>query len=324
MAERNIKNNAAPLKKAKLYLSENAREILEKRYLKKDDSGKAAEEPKDMFERVAKHIASGDEKYGATEEDLKRIEAEFYNTMAQLDFLPNSPTLRGAGRSIHQLSACFVLPVEDTMEGIFKALTNMALVHKGGGGTGFSFGRIRPAGDRVGSTGGVAGGPLSFIRIFDATAAEVMQGGARVGANMGILPVEHPDILDFIDAKLDNKSYRNFNFSVSVTDDFMRKVEKNQDYDLISPRDNQKVGKLNAKDVFERMVTNAWKNGDPGIIFIDKINKDNATPELGAIESTNPCGEQPLLPYESCNLGSINMANMVKGKGVNWEYLFHG
>jgi len=315
------KRKRSQTKKAKLYLSENAKEILAKRYLRKDEKGKAIENPEDMFERVAEFIAAADMKYGATDKEVETTELEFYNMMVKLDFLPNSPTLRGAGRSIHQLSACFVLPIEDSMEGIFKALTDMALVHKGGGGTGFSFGRLRPEGDIVGATGGVAGGPLSFMNIFNVTASEVMQGGTRVGANMGILPINHPDILKFIDAKLDGKSLQNFNLSVSVTDDFMKKVEKGKDYDLINPRNNKKVGKLSAREVFDKIVSNAWKTGDPGIIFIDRINKDNTTPKLGKIESTNPCGEQPLLPYESCNLGSINMANMIKGKGVNWEYL---
>ena len=306
--------------KHKLYLSDNAIEILEKRYLKKDANGKASEKSEAMFERVAKHIAEADANYGASKDEMKKTEMEFYNTMVDLDFLPNSPTLRGAGRSIHQLSACFVLPIDDTMEGIFGALKNMALVHKGGGGTGFSFGRLRPEGDKVGTTGGVAGGPLSFMQIFNTTAAEVMQGGTRVGANMGILPVHHPDILKFIDAKQDGTSYQNFNLSIAVTDEFMKRLEKNEEYDLINPHHGEKWGKLNAKEVFEKMVHNAWKNGDPGLVFIDKINKDNFTPHLGDIESTNPCGEQPLLPFESCNLGSINLANMIKGNGVDWDH----
>lgn len=305
----------------KLYISDNAREILEKRYLKKGDDDKAIEAPEDMFERVAQYIASGDKDFGASDKDLKEVETEFYNTMVDLDFLPNSPTLRGAGRSIHQLSACFVLPIEDSMEGVFSALRNMALVHKGGGGTGFSFGRLRPAGSKVGSTKGVAGGPISFMTIFNTAAGELMQGGTRVGANMGILPVTHPDILAFIDAKIDGKSFQNFNLSVAATDDFMKKVEGNASYDLINPKDGKKAGGLKAKNVFEKMVHNAWKNGDPGLVFIDKINRDNATPRLGVIESTNPCGEQPLLPFESCNLGSINLANMVKGKNVDWDHL---
>ncbi|HRY60395.1 MAG TPA: vitamin B12-dependent ribonucleotide reductase [Patescibacteria group bacterium] len=315
------KNPNKKATKHKLYLSPNAVEILEKRYLKRDESGKPTEKSEDMFWRVAEYIAQAEANYEKTKNNVKDTAVEFYNLMVDLDFLPNSPTLRGAGRSIHQLSGCFVLPVEDSMEGIFNALKNMALVHKGGGGTGFSFGRLRPAGAHVGSTKGVAGGPLSFMQIFNTTGGELMQGGTRVGANMGILPVHHPDILAFIDAKQDNKSYQNFNLSVAITDDFMKKVESAEDYDLINPKDKKKVGKLNAKEVFEKMVHNAWKTGDPGIIFIDRINRDNATPKLGEIESTNPCGEQPLLPYESCNLGSINLSNMLKGKEVNWDHL---
>lgn len=315
------KTKVATPKRHKLYISDNAVEILAKRYLKKDVEGNPTEKPEIMFERVAKHISEGDLNYSLQKDNVRNTEIEFYNTMVDLDFLPNSPTLRGAGRSIHQLSACFVLPIEDSMEGIFDALKNMALVHKGGGGTGFSFGRLRPEGNVVGTTGGVAGGPLSFMQIFNTTGGELMQGGTRVGANMGILPIHHPDILKFIDAKQDGKSFQNFNLSVAITDDFMKKMEKGERYDLINPRDKKKTGDLLAKDVFEKMINNAWKNGDPGMVFIDKINKDNFTPQLGDIESTNPCGEQPLLPFESCNLGSINLANMVKGKDVNWDHL---
>jgi len=315
------KNSSNLPRKHKLYLSDNAVEILEKRYLKKDFENKPIEKPETMFERVADYIAQGDKQQGKNDADIKKTAVEFYNLMVDLDFLPNSPTLRGAGRSIHQLSGCFVLPVEDSIEGIFGALKNMALVHKGGGGTGFSFGRLRPSGSHVGTTKGVAGGPLSFMQIFNTTGGEMMQGGTRVGANMGILPIYHPDILEFIDAKQDNKSFQNFNLSVAVTDDFMKKMEKGENYDLINPKTKEKTGSLNAREVFEKMVHNAWNNGDPGMVFIDKINKDNFTPKLGEIESTNPCGEQPLLPYESCNLGSINLANMVKGKDVNWEHL---
>ncbi|MDD5731611.1 MAG: vitamin B12-dependent ribonucleotide reductase [Patescibacteria group bacterium] len=320
MAKNSSNKKVALPKKHRLFLSDNAVEILGKRYLKKDAEGNPIEKPEAMFERVAHHIAEGDLNFESSKDNVKNTEIEFYNTMVDLDFLPNSPTLRGAGRSIHQLSACFVLPIEDDMEGIFNSLKNMALVHKGGGGTGFSFGRIRPEGDTVGTTGGVAGGPLGFMQIFNTTGGELMQGGTRVGANMGILPVHHPDILKFIDAKQDNKSFQNFNFSVAITDDFMKKMEKGENYDLINPRNKEKWGSLNAKDVFEKMVNNAWKNGDPGIIFIDRINKDNFTPQLGEIESTNPCGEQPLLPHESCNLGSINLANMIKGKNIDWDH----
>lgn len=300
--------------------SSNALEILGKRYLAKEE-GEEEETAKDLLVRVAWTIAQTEELYGQNAEEILEVSQKFYELMARLEFFPNSPTLRGAGRRIHQLAACFVVPIEDSMEGIFDALKNTALIHKGGGGTGFSFGRLRPHGDKVGSTGGVAGGPLSFMRIFDTMAHEVMQGGVRVGANMGILPVTHPDIEKWIDAKIDGKSFLNFNLSVAVGNDFMVKIAKNQPFDLINPRTKKITGELRAGDIFERICDNAWKNGDPGIIFIDKMNEDNPTPALGAIESTNPCGEQPLLPYESCNLGSINLAVMIKNNEVNWQRL---
>lgn len=305
----------------KMHLSKNSLGILQKRYLIKDKDKKPLEEPANLFVRVAQAIAEGDRLFTDNEEEINKTAAQFFEILSQTDFLPNSPTLRGAGRKIHQLSACFVIPIPDTMEGIFEALKTTALIHKGGGGTGFSFGRLRPAGSRVGSTDGVAGGPLSFMEIFDTTGRELMQGGVRVGANMGIMPVHHPDILAFIDAKLDGKRFRNFNLSVAVTDEFMKKITTGEDYDLINPKDKNVVGQLNAKEVFERMVHNAWTNGDPGIIFIDEMNKYNPTPHVDVIESTNPCGEQPLLAYESCNLGSINLAQMIKNDDVNWEKL---
>jgi ribonucleoside-diphosphate reductase alpha chain len=300
--------------------SPNALEILAKRYLAKEE-GEENETPKDLLVRVAWTIAKTEELYGQNAAEILEISQKFYELMARLEFFPNSPTLRGAGRRIHQLAACFVVPIEDSMEGIFEALKNTALIHKGGGGTGFSFGRLRPHGDKVGSTGGVAGGPLSFMRIFDTMSHEVMQGGVRVGANMGILPVWHPDIEKWIDAKIDGKSFLNFNLSVAVSNDFMDKIAKNEEFDLINPRTKKATGKLRAGDIFERICTNAWKNGDPGMIFIDKINEHNPTPALGEIESTNPCGEQPLLPYESCNLGSINLARMIKNNDINWPRL---
>lgn len=305
----------------KMHLSDNSIGILEKRYLIKDKDNKPIEEPANLFQRVAQALAEGDRLYTDDDSAITQTATEFFKILSQTDFLPNSPTLRGAGRKIHQLSACFVIPIPDTMEGIFDALKTTALVHKGGGGTGFSFGRLRPSGARVGSTDGVAGGPLSFMEIFDTTGRELMQGGVRVGANMGILPVHHPDILHFIDAKLDGKKFQNFNLSVAVTDEFMEKVESDDNYDLINPKDKKVVGQLNAKEVFEKMVNNAWKNGDPGIIFIDEMNKYNPTPHIDTIESTNPCGEQPLLPFESCNLGSINLAHMVKDNDVDWDKL---
>ncbi len=302
--------------------TKNAIEVLKKRYLVKDKNGNPAERPEDIFIRVAKFIARGDLKYGASTKEYEQITKDFLDVLVNLDFLPNSPTLRGAGRRIHQLSACFVLPIKDTMESIFDTLKITSLVHKGGGGTGFSFGRLRPKGDRVGSTDGVAGGPISFMRIFNSMSKEVMQGGVRVGANMAILPVTHPDIEEFITCKAgDENALTNFNLSVTVTDRFMKAVEKNGKYELINPRNNEIVDKISAKKIFDKMVKNAWVNGDPGIIFIDEINKYNPTPNIGAIESTNPCGEQPLLPYESCNLGSINLSTMIKDKKVNWKKL---
>ena len=300
--------------------TQNGLEILEKRYLNKDE-GNQNDTAKDLLIRVAQFIAKEDKKYGQSDEEVLMAAKEFYRVMAKLEFFPNSPTLRGAGTSIHQLAACFVVPIEDSMEGIFDALKATALIHKGGGGTGFSFGRLRPRGDKVGTTGGVAGGPLSFMNIFDTMAHEVMQGGTRVGANMGMLPVYHPDILAWINAKTDGTKFQNFNLSVAVTDEFMDKIQDNKPYDLISPKDNKKTGELKAGDVFDKIIENSWKNGEPGIIFIDKMNKDNPTPTLGKIESTNPCGEQPLLPYESCNLGSINLAYMTLDDKVDWEKL---
>jgi ribonucleoside-diphosphate reductase alpha chain len=310
--------------KKDLVLSENAGRVLDRRYLKKDEDGNVIEKPEQMFRRVARFIARAEEKYGGPER-VAEMEQVFYRMMTELKFLPNSPTLMNAGRELGQLAACFVLPIEDSMEGIFDSLKNAALIHKSGGGTGFSFSRLRSKNSRVGTTGGIASGPVSFMRIFNTATEQVKQGGTRRGANMAILRVDHPDIQEFIKSKQDNRELNNFNISVGVTDAFMDAVKANRFYDLIEPNTQKKIGELNSVDVYLAMVDQAWKNGDPGVIFLDRINRDNPTPELGEIESTNPCGEQPLLPMESCNLGSINLAGFVMetpdGAAVDYDGL---
>jgi ribonucleoside-diphosphate reductase alpha chain len=293
-------------------LTENAKVVLKRRYLSKDREGNVLEDSDGMFRRVAHNLSLADLNYGASKAERQATEDEFYDVMRRLEMLPNSPTLMNAGRELQQLSACFVLPVEDTLEAIFTQVKQTALIHKSGGGTGFSFSRLRPEGDVVGSTGGVASGPVSFIRAFDTATDVVKQGGTRRGANMGILSVTHPDILKFIRSKEDGQNLNNFNISVAVTSGFMEQVKAGQDYDLVNPRTGQVVKQLNAMEVFELMAEMAWKTGDPGLVILDLINRDNPNPQLGDIESTNPCGEQPLLPYESCNLASINLARMVK------------
>jgi len=298
----------------------NSLKVLEGRYLMRDENRQVCETPKQLFQRVAANIASADIKYG---EDPTKATMGFYNMMVTREFMPNSPTLMNAGTSIQQLAGCFVLPVEDSMDQIFDSIKYTALIHQSGGGTGFSFSRLRPKGDVVKSTGGVASGPLSFMEVFNAATNIVKQGGKRRGANMGILRVDHPDIIDFITSKEKETSLANFNISVGLTEKFMEAVEKNEDYELVNPRNKQPTNRLNARRVFNLIVTMAWKNGEPGIIFLDRLNSPitNPTPHIGEIESTNPCGEQPLLPFESCNLGSINLERHVKENQVDWEKL---
>ncbi|MGQ9565107.1 MAG: vitamin B12-dependent ribonucleotide reductase [Candidatus Bathyarchaeales archaeon] len=302
-------------------LSINAIKVLERRYLLKNLKGEIIETPAQLFHRVAKAVAAVDRKYGVSDAEVAEIEEQFYQLMFNLEFLPNTPTLMNAGTDIGQLSACFVLPVEDSIPGIFNAVKNMALIHKSGGGTGFSFSHLRPRGDIVKTTEGMASGPISFMRVFDVSTDVIKQGGKRRGANMGILHITHPDVIDFIKAKLHEGFLTNFNISVAVTDEFIDAVKNDGVLKLVNPRTKEVVKEVKARGVWRLIVEMAWKTGDPGMIFIDEVNRHNPTPHVGKIEATNPCGEQPLLPYESCNLGSINMSKMVKDNQIDWEKL---
>src|SRR4030065_874979 len=292
-----------------MQLTENALTVLRARYLLRNEQGNIVEIPEELFKRVARAIASVETLYRGNPEEW---ETKFYDAMSNLLFLPNTPTLINAGKEIGQLAACFVLPVDDSMKSIFDSLKNAALILQSGGGTGFSFSKLRPRADIVKSTGGIASGPVSFMRIYNTATEVIKQGGARRGANMGILRVDHPDIIEFIKIKRHAEEFANFNISVAVTDVFMEALKNNSEYALINPRTSKDMGHIKAGDVFKEIVESAWETGDPGLIFIDRINRDNPTPHIGEIESTNPCGEQPLLPYEACVLGSINLSKMVK------------
>jgi len=301
-------------------IDKNGYLILEKRYLTKDKDGRVIETPEGMFERVASHIAKAEREYG--KKDINHIEEQFFSIMNNLEFLPNSPCLMNAGKELGQLAACFVLPVEDSLDSIFEAVKLTAKIHQSGGGTGFSFSRLRPKGDIVASTMGVASGPISFMKVFNMTTEVIKQGGTRRGANMGVLRIDHPDIEEFVTVKRDPNELTNFNLSVAITDDFMESYFKDGEFELINPRNKKTVRKVKAKTLMALIAESAYINGEPGCLYIDTINRENPLPHLGEIEATNPCSEQPLLPYESCCLGSINLSKFVDEKGqIDWERL---
>ena len=303
----------------------NGMTVLERRYLIRDELGNVKETPADLFHRVARFIAEGDLVYGKTTSEVEDLAQQFYQLLAKLEFLPNSPTLMNAGRPLGQLSACFVLPVEDSMESIFETLKHTALIHQSGGGTGFCFSKLRPHGDVVRSTMGVSSGPVSFMEVYNAATEAIKQGGTRRGANMGILQIDHPDIEGFISAKDDLRKVTNFNISVTVTDAFMHAVENDEPFTLKHPNSGKSTKTVKARTLFKQIIDCAWRTGEPGLVFLDRVNRDNPTPTLGPIESTNPCGEVPLLPYEACNLGSINLGKMLTpDKQLDWEKLKKG
>src|SRR5687768_5554497 len=306
-------------------LSQNARTVLQKRYLVKDERGKPTESPEDLFWRVATVVAEADRRYGSTDGGVTEVAEAFYRLMTERRFEPNSPTLMNAGRPLGQLSACFVLPVEDSLSnghnGIYDTLRSMALIHQSGGGTGFSFSRLRGTGSMVRSTTGVASDPVSFMKLYDASTDAVKQGGTRRGANMGILRVDHPDIMQFITCKEDLSQITNFNISVAVTTKFMEAVKAGTSYDLIEPSTGKVAGQMDAREVWDKMIDGAWRTGEPGCFFIDEANYHTPVPHGGAYEATNPCGEQPLLAYDGCNLASISVGYYVKDGSMAWSAL---